>query len=190
MSPVPLSDDLGRRAGFPWYYPVVFLLNLALILAIQLLALYTTSLPMTEAALAKKDPAYQGAVIRNHTANSSVDWYLVETQSKDLHLIPVHRNMILQNRGKILNKQTVVIPSDTEYMEIQTRIGIGATTVMVGTDVEPWADEVQEHPMKLRSKYAQTGGAGAEKYTFTLFLFLALAMSIAESVIWNKIKNG
>ena len=44
--------------------------------------------------------------------------------------------------------------------------------------------------MKLKSKYAKIGGAGSEKYTFTLFLFLALAMSIGESILWNKIKNG
>lgn len=190
MSSAPLSDDLGRRAGFPWYYPVVFLLNLALIFMIQLLVFYTTSLPMTEAALAEKAPAYEGAVIQNYTSNSSVSWYLVETQSDELHLIPVHRNQIRQNRGKLLLKQAVVIPADTAYMEVQTKVGIGATTVTVGTEVEPWADEVQNHPVKLRSKYASIGGAGSEKYTFTLFIFLALAMSIAESVIWNKIKNG
>ena len=190
MSSAPLSDDLGRRAGFPWYYPVVFLLNLALIFIIQLLVFYTISLPMTEAALAEKAPAYEGAVIQNYTSNSSVSWYLVETQDHELHLIPVHRNQIRQNQGKLLLKQAVVIPADTAYMEVQTKVGIGATTVTVGTEVEPWADEVQDHPVKLRSKYASIGGAGSEKYTFTLFMFLALAMSIAESVIWNKIKNG
>lgn len=190
MSSAPLSDDLGRRAGFPWYYPVVFLLNLTLILTVQLLAFYTTALPMTEESLAKKVPAYADAVIVNSTQNTSVSWYLAETDDGTLHLIPVQRNQIRQDRGRILFKQIVTIPADTEYTEIQTKVGIGATTVTVGTDVEPWEDEVQEHPVKLRSKYAHVGGAGSEKYTFTLFIFLALAMSIGESILWNKIKNG
>jgi len=56
MSSTPLSDDLGRRAGFPWYYPVVFLLNLALIFALELLLLYRTPLPLTQAALTERNP--------------------------------------------------------------------------------------------------------------------------------------
>lgn len=189
MSSAPLSDDLGRRAGFPWYYPVVFFLNLALILAVQLLAFYTTSLPLTEAALAKKNPDYADAIIVNSTQNSSVSWYLVETGDGSLHLIPIQRNIIQPDRGRIRTSQIVTIPADTEYTEVLTKTGIGGTTVMVGTDVEPWGDEVQEHPLKMRSKYARNGAISSEKYTFTLFVFLAVAMSILESVLWNKIKG-
>ena len=190
MSSAPLSDDLGRRAGFPWYYPVVFLLNLALIFALELLLLYRTPLPLTQAALAERDPAYADAVIVNSTQNSSVSWYLVETGDGALHLLPFQRNQINQNRGRLRSKQIVTIEADTAYTEVQTKVGIGATTVTVGTEVEPWADEVQEHPLKMRSKYAASGGGGSAKYTFTLFMFLALGMSIVEYIIWNKIKNG
>ena len=28
------------------------------------------------------------------------------------------------------------------------------------------------------------------KYSYTLMIFLALALSILESVLWNKIRNG
>ena len=189
MSSTPLSDDLGRRAGVPWYYPVVFLLNLAIILLIEFFAFYGTPLPLTEEALAKKEPAYAEAVIVNSTQNVSVSWYLVET-GEEFHLVPYQRHMFLPNHGRLRSKQIVTIPADTAYMEVQTKVGIGATTVTVGTDVEPWSDEVQEHPLKMRSKYAASGGGGSAKYTFTFFMFLALAMSIVEYIIWNKIKNG
>lgn len=188
MSSAPLSDDLGRRAGFPWYYPVVFLLNLALIFALELLLLYRTPLPLTQAALAERDPAYADAVIVNSTQNSTVSWYLVETGDGELHLLPFQRNQINQNRGRLRANQIVTIEADTAYTEVQTKVGIGATTVTIGTEVEPWADEVQEHPLKMRSKYA--GMISSGKYTFTFFILLALAMSILESVLWNKIKNG
>ena len=188
MSSAPLSDDLGRRAGFPWYYPVVFLLNLALIFALELLLFYRTPLPLTQAALAEKDPAYADAVIVNSTQNSSVSWYLVETGDGALHLLPFQRNQINPNRGRLRTNQIVTIEADTAYTEVQTKVGIGATTVTIGTEVEPWADEVQEHPLKMRSKYAGMNSSG--KYTFTFFILLALAMSILESVLWNKIKNG
>lgn len=187
MSSAPLSDDLGRRAGFPWYYPVVFLLNLALIFAFQLFAFYRTPLPMTIDALAEKEPAYSNAAIVNSTENSTVSWYLVETETQELHLVPVQRNEIRQDRGRIRTNQIVKIPEDTAYTEVQTKVGIGATTVTVGTDVEPWADDVQDHPIKLRSKYA--GYNSSMKYTFTFFCLLALAMSIGEAVIWHKINT-
>ena len=187
MSSAPLSDDLGRRAGFPWYYPVVFMLNLVLVVVIQLLVFHTATLPLTEEALAKKDPDYADAVIVNRTENTSVAWYLVET-GEEIHLVPVLRNQILQNRGRILENQIVTVPADTAYTEVQTKVGIGATTVIVGTDVELRRDEVQDHPLKIRTKYGSRGGAGSE--TITLFIFLALAMSITEYIIWNKIKNG
>ena len=182
----PLSDDLGRRAGFPWYYPVVFLLNLALVLLIEFFAFYGTPLPLTEAALAEKEPGYADAVIVNSTQNAAVSWYLLDT-GDELHLVPYQRNMFLPDHGRLRRNQIVTIPADTASMEVQTKVGIGATTVLIGTEVEPWTDEVQDHPLKLRSKYA---GTGSGKYTFTLYIFLALAMSISEYIIWNKIKNG
>lgn len=188
MSSAPLSDDLGRRAGFPWYYPVVFLLNLALIFALELLLLYRTPLPLTQATLAERDPAYADAVIVNSTQNSTVSWYLVETGDGTLHLLPFQRNQINQNRGRLRTNQIVTIEADTAYTEVQTKVGIGSTTVTIGTEVEPWADEVQEHPLKMRSKYAGMNSSG--KYTVTFFIFLAVALSILESVLWNKIKNG
>lgn len=189
MSSTPLSDDLGRRAGFPWYYPVVFFLNLALILALELLLLYRTPFPLTEESLVKQEPAYSGAVIQNTTQNSSVAWYLVETEERTLHLIPVQRNQILQDWCRIRTDQIVTIPADTTEMDIQTKIGIGATTVSVGTEVEPWSDEVQEYPVKLRSKYGQYATRSYEKYNFTLYALLALVLSILENVVWNKLKG-
>lgn len=168
---------------------MVFLLNLAIILLIEFFAFYGTPLPLTEEALAKKEPAYAEAVIVNSTQNVSVSWYLVQT-GDELHLVPYQRHMFLPDHGRLRSKQIVTIPSDTAYMEVQTKVGIGATTVTVGTDVEPWSDEVQEHPLKMRSKYAASGGGSSAKYTFTFFMFLALAMSIVEYTIWNKIKNG
>lgn len=188
MASMPLSDDLGRRARLPWYYGVVVFLNLALILVLEMLLLYRTPLPLTEAVFAEQNPAYQGAVIRNTTQNSSVSWYLVETREKELHLIPVQRNEIRQDRGRIRMDQTVTIPADSVYLEVQTKAGIGSTTVMVGTDVEPWGDEPQDYPVKLRSKYSRYSMTNSMKYTLTLYVFLALILSIGEGILWRKIK--
>ena len=101
MSDIPLSDDLGRRSGFPWYYPVVFLLNLALIIVLELLLFYRISLPLTEELLEKKDPAYAGSTIVNTTENYTMTWYLVQTDSGELQLVPAQRHDILRDRGRL-----------------------------------------------------------------------------------------
>lgn len=190
MSDIPLSDDLGRRSGFPWYYPVVFLLNLALIIVLELLLFYRISLPLTEELLEKKDPAYAGSTIVNTTENYTMTWYLVQTDSGELQLVPAQRHDILRDRGRLRLDQAVTIPADTAYMEVQTRHGISAETVTVGTEVEPWNDDPQDFSIKLRSKYAYNSMSNSGKYSYTLMFFLALALSILESVIWNKIRNG
>lgn len=189
MSSTPLSDDLGRRAGFPWYYPVVFLLNLALIIVLELLLFYRTSLPLTEEVLAKKDSAYASSTIVNATENYTMTWYLVQTESGELQIVPAQRHDILRDRCRLRLDQAVTIPADTAFMEVQTRHGISASTVTVGTEVEPWDHETQDHPIKLRSKYAYNAMSNSGKYSFTLMIFLALALSILESVIWNKVRS-
>ena len=190
MSDIPLSDDLGRRSGFPWYYPVVFLLNLALIIVLELLLFYRISLPLTEELLEKKDPAYAGSTIVNTTENYTMTWYLVQTNSGELQLVPAQRHDILRDRARLRLDQAVTIPADTAYMEVQTRHGISAETVTVGTEVEPWNDDPQDFSIKLRSKYAYNSMSNSGKYSYTFMIFLALALSILESVIWNKIRNG
>ena len=189
MSDIPLSDDLGRRSGFPWYYPVVFLLNLALIIVLELLLFYRISLPLTEEILAKKDPAYAGSTIVNTTENYTMTWYRVQTDSGELQLVPAQRHDILRDRGRLRLDQAVTIPADTAYMEVQTRHGISAETVTVGTEVEPWNDDPQDFSIKLRSKYAYNSMSNSGKYSYTLMIFLALALSILESVIWNKVRS-
>lgn len=191
MSSTPLSDDLGRRAGFPWYYPVVFLLNLALITALEVLLLYRVQLPLTDETLAAKNPSYSNSIIRNSTDSASVSWYLVESGDHTLHLVPLRKHILLQNRGRLLTDQIAVIPAETAHMEITTRAGIGGSSVMIGREVEAWADEQSEYPLQMRSKYSRTYlgsngvGAVAGKY-----FFLALALSLLEYFLWHKIKGN
>lgn len=190
MSSAPLSDDLGRRAGFPWYYPVVFLLNLALIMALEVLLLYRIPLPLTTETLAATNPACSNSVIRNSTESASVTWYLVESDDSTLQLVPLRKHILLQDRGRLLTNQITAIPADTAHMEITTRAGISGSTVMVGYDVEPWADEQSDYPLQMRSKYSRTylGSNGVSAVMGKYFL-LALALSLLEYFLWNRIKG-
>lgn len=190
MSTTPLSDDLGRRAGFPWYYPVVFLLNILLILAVEVLLLYRLPLPLTEAILAEKLPDYPNASIQNSTESGTLCWYLVQTEAEELQLVPVRKHILFQNQGKLLTSQITPIPADTSHMEVTTRAGISGSTVMIGTEVEPWDGEQSEYPLQMRSKYASGNIGNAGRYAASGYFLLGILLSILEYILWNKIKGA
>jgi len=190
MDNAPISSDIGRRAGVPWYYPVVFLLNILLILAAEVLLLYRQPVPMTEAILAEKLPAYHNASIQNSTESGTIVWYLVQTEADELHLIPVRKHILFQNRGKLLDSQITLIPADTGHMEVTTRAGIGGSTVMIGTEVEPWDGEQSEYNLQMRSKYAGGNIGNAGRYAASGYFLLGVLLSILEYVLWNKIKGN
>lgn len=178
-----MSENIYRRARLPLYYPLVFLMNVLLIIALEVLLFYPTSLPLTDSDLS-------GSVIRNATESGTITWYLVETEADTLQLVPVRKHVFIHSRGKLLTGQIVDIPADTEYMEVTTLAGIGGSTVKIGTEVEPWADEPSEYPIQMRSKYSRThlgtngGAAVAGKY-----FLLGVLLSLLESFLWNKIKE-
>lgn len=184
-----MSENIYRRAPLPLYYPLVFVLNLLLIVALEVLLLYRTPLPLTEDLLAARDPAYANSAIQNSTECATIVWYLAETQTEEIHLIPVRKHILFQNRGKLLTDQITVIPADTTHVEITTRAGIGGATVMVGSEVEPWGDEVSDYPLQMRSKYSRNATGSAGGYAAGGYLLLAALLSILESLLWNKIKG-
>lgn len=187
MDNAPISSDVGRRAGVPWHYPLVFLLNLTVILVLELLLVYKYPIPLTETILAERNPAYANAVIQNSTDSNTIIWYLVETEDKEIHLLPTLRHAVFHNHCRIYDDQTVIIPPDTTEMEVLTRHGISGTTVLVGTEVQPQeGEEPAEGALQMRPKYYNNTG----KYTFGFYFFMALAMSIVEFIIWNKIKGS
>lgn len=178
-----MSENIYRRARLPLHYPLVFLMNVLLIIALEVLLFYPTSLPLTDSALS-------GSVIRNATESGTITWYLVETEADTLHLVPVRKHVFIHSRGKLLTSQIVDIPADTEYMEVTTLAGIGGSTVKIGTEVEPWADEQSDYPIQMRSKYSRTYlGANGTGAVAGKYFLLGVLLSLLESFLWNKIKE-
>ena len=64
-------EDANRKAGIPFYYPLVLFLNIALIIALELLLVYQHPFPLTEELLAKQLPAYENASILRTTDKPS-----------------------------------------------------------------------------------------------------------------------
>ena len=185
-----MSENIYRRARLPLYYPLVFALNMLLVVALEVLLLYRTPVPLTLDTLTAADPSYAGATLQNSTECATIRWYLAETQTGEIHLVPVRKHIMFQDRGKLLDDQITVIPADTVHMEVTTRAGIGGATVMVGSEVEPWGDEQSDYPLQMRSKYSRNATGSAGGYAAGGYFLLAALLSILESLLWNKIKHG
>lgn len=179
-------EDVHRRAGFPWYYPLVFFLNIALIIGLELLLVYKHPFPLTEEILSQQLPAYENAAIHRSTDKSFIGWYLVETENGEYHVIPVRRHALFFNRCKLCSDQIVVVPGDTAEMEITTKAGITASKVLVGREVSPQVGEEPTGDMELRPKWF--GNNNAPTYTFGFYFLMGLLLSFLEYFLWSKLK--
>ena len=185
-----MSENIYRRAPVPVYYGLVFLLNVALIIALELLLVYKHPVPLTQEVLARKDSTYQnGQIINSLDSSGALIWYLEETEAGEIHLVPIRRHTLFFGRCKILTDQIVVIPEDTAEMEVMTRAGLGGSTVLVGTEVEATYDEAPEgEGLHLHPKWFG-GGATAGKYAFGFYFLMGVALSFLEAFLWHKIKG-
>ena len=180
-------EDVNRKAGIPFYYPLVFFLNIALIIALELLLVYKHPFPLTEELLAKQLPAYENASILHTTDKTFICWNLVETESGDFHVVPVRRHVLFFNRCKLIPDQIVAISPDTAETEITTRDGIAGSTVLVGREVAPKAGVESTGELGIRPKWY--GNSSLPAYTYGFYFLLGLAMSLLEAFLWHKIKG-
>ena len=179
--------DVYRRAGLPFYYPLVLFLNIALIIALELLLVYRHPFPLPEQLLAQELPAYENAVILRSTDKTAIGWCLVETETGEYHVVPLRRHTLFFNRCKLYEDQIVVVPSDTAQTEITTKDGMVAATVLVGRDVESQVGADITGEMEIRPKWY--GNNNFAVFTCGFYFLTGLAMSLAEAFLWHKIRG-
>lgn len=183
-----MSENIYRRARIPFFYPLVFLLNVAVVIMLELLLGYTLPANLTEDILAQELPGYKNAVIEQTVESAEVYWYLVKTQTGDCHLIPARRHALFFNRCKLLDDQITVIPADTAEMEVTAKTGITASTLLVGTEVEPKVGQPPQPGLNMRPKWYGRSQAGT--YAFAGYVFIGLTLSFLESFLWNKLRSA
>ena len=180
-------EDVHRRAGVPFYYPLVLILNVALIIALELLLIYKHPFPLTQELLAKELPAYENAAILRSTDKTFIGWTLVETENGEYHVVPIRRHALFFSRCKICDDQIVIVPEDTREMEITTKAGITGSTVLVGREVAPEYGQALTGEMEIRPKWY--GNSNLPTYTYGYYFLLGLAMSLLEAFLWHKIRD-
>lgn len=180
-------EDVHRRAGVPFYYPLVFILNIALVMIFELFVFYKYPVPITEEILAAKNPAYESAVFLKSDDGGSYLWYLTETESGELHLVPTRRHALFFNRCRIYDQDAVLIPADVDQMEVKIQKGLSASTMVIGNNAEVHGMKLEGEGIQMRTKY-YGGGATAGRYALAFYVFWGLLLSLLEAWIVHILK--
>lgn len=147
---------------------------------------YPLSVPLTEETLSQQISAYKKATILRSLDNNILDWYLVETDTNEYHVVPVRRHPLLIKRCQICDDQIVLIPKDTTEMEITAKTGIVSSTLLVGRNVATQYGGEPTGEMEILPKWY--GSNSMPTYVLGFYFLSGLGLSLLEYILWNKLK--
>jgi len=162
------------RSKIPLPLALLFLINIFLIVAVELLVVYKYPAVPDEAALKNYDPIYAQCTILSNDASSYLGGYLVQTSDGSSHLIVTKSHPIILKRAKILHAEALPSDGGNEQM-IYVKNGIHTSEIVItGGDT-----------VTVRYSY----GGGINEMT-TLYLVLGAVLEGLELLIWHLIKHG
>lgn len=162
------------RSKIPLPLALLFLLNVFLIMAVELLVIYKYPADPDGTTLKNYDPAYSQCTILSTDASSYLGGYLVQASDGNPHLIVTKSHPVFLSRAKILHAEP--IPSDgSSEQVIYVKNGIHTSEIVItGGDT-------------VTVRYAYGGGI---KETTTLYLVLGTALEGLELLLWYLITRG
>ena len=109
---------------------LLFVLNVFLIVAFQLLFLYRYPAQPDAAALAGYDAVYEGATIKNSDSSYYLHASLVETSGGECHLVVTQAHVLAYGRGKVVYAQPVSMPESGEQA-VYVKTGVHTSEIVL-----------------------------------------------------------
>lgn len=178
-----MHNDNYYRSRIPLPLVLLFLVNIFIVCALEILLLYRAPLPLTAETLAEFDDSYENCSILQTHQRGHLYCLLAETESGEIRLIPVKAHSILFTRGRIYEKQIVTIPEDVQETAYEIRIGLRTATVTVSPEPLPYT-ETQE-PSELYMAISYSGSMDAA----TFYMIVGAALEAAELALWHILKH-
>ncbi len=119
---MPVNEQTWR-AKIPLRYVLLFLLNIALVVLVEIAFLYTQPRVMTPEILAEVDPVYENCTVIQRSSSGSLVCYLVKTQEGDTYLLASRQHGFFRDRYRLLTSQTTLIPEE-ESTTVTVRMGL------------------------------------------------------------------
>ena len=181
-----MHRDSHWRSKLPVFLVALFLLNLVILLALELLLVYRLPAPLTEEALADWDVSYEGCTILDSDSRSHFRCYLVKTASGELRIVPAESHSLLPGRARILKNSVTAVAESEEPQEITLRIGIRSTVVNVSPIPMPDPED-KSGDWYLTIFYH---GAGSYQAKTMLYTLAAAVLEALELMLWELLKRG
>lgn len=122
-----MHNDKYYRSKIPLRLVLMFLVNLFLVMAVEILAIYKYPAQLDKSTLAKYDSCYSGCTILSTDSVGKLSCYLVETETGEIHLVTTRIHGIFFSRADIVDVQTV----DAAQTTLSVKIGIRTSEISV-----------------------------------------------------------
>ena len=165
---------------------LLYVINVFLVMALELLLFYPHPSVLTEAYLADFDSAYENCTIVTSDDVETFRCYLVKMASGDYSMIPTQQHGLISSRAKVYKNQITPVSADTEDVEITVRTGVHSSLVAVSQNPRPgYGVETSE-----RYLYILYRGTGSGSGTMTLYMLIAAILEGIELAIWHLITRN
>lgn len=160
-----------RLMNFPNFL-IAMAPNFLMVFLLALLLNYPYPQQMTEADFADMDPRYENCTILSEQIKDEMHYYLVQTHSAQMDLIPSKQHSAFPSRWKIYKRQITPIEDIRKDITLELRVGMQTNTVSLSNG------QIQiQHTGLLHHANADHG----------IYAVIAGLLSIVELFILDKI---
>jgi len=160
----------------PLFLVLLFLLNIFLIVAVELLFIYKYPAQPDAVALAKYDAVYQDCRVILSDSKNYLTASTVETADGQTHLVLTKAHGIAFGRGKILYAEPVEMP-ESGQLTLYVKNGIHTSEIQL--------TQVPDGMLAVTIEYGYSGG----RETTVFYMVLAALMEGLELLVVYFIRN-
>lgn len=182
-----MHNEKYYRSKIPVKLVLLFLANLFLVGALEVLLLYRSPVPLTAEALSEFDSTYEHCTISQAHQRGHLWCYLVKTEAGETHLVPMKAHGLVFTRGRVYRDQIVTIPVDLQEDTYNIKIGIHTSTVTVSRTPIPYMDTQEPAELYMAISYASLGNA---QETAVLYFLLGAVLTFLELAVIQLIKGN
>ena len=168
-------------AKVPVVLAVIYTLNLLLVIALEIMLLYPSSLPLTPDSLADFDSSYENCRILDTFQQGKLHCCLVETDRGQIHMIPFQGHSLAASRSRILKKYITIVP-EQEQITVPVRIGAHTSQIIVSPEPIP-GSEFYTSGLYVSIYYSRSNSG-------TLYMVLAGILAVLELGFFQLLKQN
>ncbi len=157
---------------------LLFVVNVFLIVAFQLLFLYRYPAQPDAAVFARYDAIYEDSTVKNSDSKYYLTASLVETTDGQTHLVVTQAHPIAYNRGKIVYAQPVELPES------------GENILYVKTGIHTSEFEIKAIPGGMWCVNILYGNTGNIREFYAVYLLLGALLEALELLVIHFIKKN